>query len=307
MEFPADIKGCMKDCILSLIWPKADVYSFLAQHGCTKKELGAINDYREAGLSRSEMIDRVFASLMLREDKGLGVFRSMLHSLLNWSHFDSYYFDQLKKLDRGKAVHNLEHLRQLQEIRDARINKDRREREVREKAAQQPQKALSSLLSEYLDLHSGRVNPQTRGYALEKILLGLAKLDSLDVTESFRVSAEQIDGAIKYDGENYILEAKWQEKEAGNECVYQFAAKVEGKMYGRGIFISVNGFSAGVVGDLVKGKVVKTVLVDGEDIVLVLENHISFRQMLDKKVKAAQIRGHIYIHPITGKEKHLHG
>ena len=25
MTFPADIKGCMKDCILSLFWPRRDI------------------------------------------------------------------------------------------------------------------------------------------------------------------------------------------------------------------------------------------------------------------------------------------
>ena len=26
--FPADIKGCMKDCILALMWPRKDIFAF---------------------------------------------------------------------------------------------------------------------------------------------------------------------------------------------------------------------------------------------------------------------------------------
>lgn len=36
MSFPADIKGCMKDCILSLFWPRKDIVGFFEKHGCTK-------------------------------------------------------------------------------------------------------------------------------------------------------------------------------------------------------------------------------------------------------------------------------
>jgi hypothetical protein len=50
-------------------------------------------------------------------------------------------------------------------------------------------------------------------------------------------------------------------------------------------------------------KALKTVLVDGEDLVLVLEDQVTFRRMLDEKVRAAQLRGEIYIHPITRAAK----
>ncbi len=44
-------------------------------------------------------------------------------------------------------------------------------------------------------------------------------------------------------------------------------------------------------------------LVEREDLVLVLEGHLSFRDMIDKKVRAAQTKGLVYIQPITGAEK----
>lgn len=78
---------------------------------------------------------------------------------------------------------------------------------------------------------------------------------------------EQIDGSIKYDGEHYIIEAKWHDKWSASDSLYQFAAKVEGKMYGRGLFISVNGFSPDSVQALTTGKVLRTILVDGGDLV----------------------------------------
>ncbi len=302
MTFPSDIKGCMKDCILSLIWPRSEIYSFFADHRCTKTDLQPIDDFKERQLSRSVMVDNMFNHLSAKADGGLGPFRSMLQSLLDWSHFDPYYFEKLRKLDRAKAEKSLEHLRQLQEIRDSRICLDRERRAVAEKQ-KQPEHSLTDLLSRFLELHAGRVSAQQRGYELERILTALAMISFLEVTEPFRVRGEQIDGSVKYDGEHYLIEAKWQDVASSNESVYQFVGKVEGKMYGRGIFVSIQGFSDYVVRSIVVGKAIKTIFIDGADVVLVLEGHLSFRELIDRKVKAAQTRGLIYINPLTEEAK----
>lgn len=295
----------MKNCILSLLWPKKDVVGFFSDHGCTPADLKVVSDYEQ--LSRVAIIDKVFAHLTSKADGGLGQFRAMLQSLVQWSHFDPYYFDNLKKLSRESAETNLEHLRQLTEIRDARIQGERERRIAAEAASKNPTVTLVEIRERYLALHSNEGSRQRRGYELEEILLELAKLSSLEVTEPFKVKGEQIDGALKFDGEHYLLEAKWQEKEAANEPVYQFAAKVEGKMYGRGIFVSVHGFSENVVESLTVGKALRTVFVDGEDLVLVVEGLITLSEMLDHKVRAAQTRGHIYVHPITESPKSRRG
>jgi hypothetical protein len=293
----------MRDCILVLLWPRQDIYSFFKNHGCERSDLKVIENYKERELTRVSMVDLMFDRLSTRADGGLGPFRAMLQSLVNWSHFDPYYFDRLGKLKRADAERQLNHLRQLQELRDAKI---RREREARERVAaqvQQSQFSLEQLRSDFLDLHSGKLPSQKRGYALEKILVELAKGVGLEVTDPFRVVGEQIDGAIKYEGEHYIMEAKWQDTAASNEPVYQFVAKVEGKMYGRGLFISVNGFSPNVVQSIVIGKAIRTVFVDGGDLIMVLEGYLSFDSMLDRKVKAAQTKGLIYVNPLTGQSK----
>lgn len=305
MDFPADIQGCMKDCILSLFWPRKDIVGFFEKHGCTKAETSPLLLGGENALKRHEVVDALFNALTARHDNGLGPFRAMLQSLLTWSHFDPYYFDKLRKLDHAVATRNLEHLRQLQEIRDAKIKADRERRASYDAARQQPTASLEQLRSEYLELLAGRTTRQRRGYALERILAELSRLSCLETTEAFRVNGEQVDGAVKFDGEHYLIEAKWQERSASNEPVYQFAGKVAGKLYGRGLFISVNGFSPEVIRSLVVGKEIQTLFVDGEDLILVLEGHLTFRDMVDRKVKAGQTKGLIYVHPISGAEKNI--
>lgn len=302
-SFPADIKGCMKDCILSLFWPRKAIVGFFEKHGCTKAEVGRLQINGENAPKRHEIVDALFETLAARPDNGLGPFRAMLQSLLTWSHFDPYYFEKLRKLDQAAATRNLEHLRQLQEIRDSKIKADRVRRATQEAVRQQPTASLAELRTEYLDLLANKTSRQQRGYALERILAELARLSRLETTEAFRVNGEQVDGAVKFDGEHYLIEAKWQEKSASNEPVYQFAGKVAGKLYGRGLFISVNGFSLEVIRSLVIGKEIQTLFIDGEDLILVLEGHLTMREMIDRKVKAAQTKGLIYVHPISGTEK----
>lgn len=301
MGFPSDIKSAMRECVLKILWAKDDIVAFFSNNGCTNADISFLGNHKE--LSRAKIIDLMFSHLSSKADEGLGQFRAMLHALLNWSHFDSYYFDNLKKLNRDEAQRAIDHLKQLQEIRDHKIREQRNQREKKEKEAQDPKKTLKELKASYISLLQGVLPSQKRGYELEKILQELSKHSALEVTEPFRVNSEQIDGAIKFDGENYIVEAKWQDKESANEPVYQFAVKVEGKMYGRGLFVSVNGFSQNVVQSLVAGKAIRTIFIDGGDLMLVFEGFMSFSKMIDKKVKAAQTKGLIYVDATTGHPK----
>lgn len=182
----------MKDCILSLFWPRKDIVGFFEKHGCTKAEISNLQLEGENALKRHEVVDALFNALAARSDSGLGPLRAMLQSLLNWSQFDPYYFDKLRKLDRSAAHRNLEHLRQLQEIRDAKIKADRERRAAQEAVHQQPTASLEQLRAEYLDLLANKTSRQQRGYALERILAELSRLSHLETTEAFRVVGEQV-------------------------------------------------------------------------------------------------------------------
>jgi len=67
-------------------------------------------------------------------------------------HFDSYYFDKLKKLNREDAKRAIEHLAQIQEIRDAKIKEKRKKQKEKERELQSPKKTLEELRDKYLIL-----------------------------------------------------------------------------------------------------------------------------------------------------------
>ncbi len=131
----------------------------------------------------------------------------------------------------------------------------------------------------------------------------MARYFRLQVANPFRIKGTQIDGTIKYEGENYVIEAKWEHRSLSDEPLLAFCHKLEINMHGRGIYVSINGYTPGTLSMLESSGVKNTVLFDGEDIALILNEMITLTQALDAKIRAAQTRGKFYIHPITGENK----
>lgn len=297
----------MKGCILSIFWPKKDIIDFFKNASCTSKDLIMESEYKE--LPRAKIVDTVFANLEKRSDLGIGQFRAMLKQLTEWDYFDPYYFKNLNKLDEDEAKRNIIHLKQLQEIRDYKIKQERQRQDELERKRKDINVNIVELKDTFINLFSGKdkdgkeINSQRRGYLFEEFLRKLFTNAGIEVTEPFKIVGEQIDGSFKYDGEHYIFEAKWHDSWSASNSLYQFAAKVQGKMHGRGVFISINGFSPGSVHALTTGKAIQTILVDGGDLVPITEGMYTLKEMLDNKIKAAQTMGRIYVDAISLSEK----
>jgi hypothetical protein len=138
-------------------------------------------------------------------------------------------------------------------------------------------------------------NVQGRGFELEKVMYDQFELFDLDPKASFRNTGEQIDGAFSLEGTDYLFEAKWQRKPVSASDLDSFAAKVRRKLENTlGVFLSINGFSAdGVDAHSAGGAVV--VLMDGADLMAVLEERIDFVSLLLRKKRHAAQTGNIYL------------
>lgn len=184
----------------------------------------------------------------------------------------------------------------------------KREREQQEKISSR-KFDIGELKVKYLSLFTGRdetgkqITAQKRGYLFEKFIKELFMAHNMEVSEPFKINGEQIDGAIKYDGEHYIMELKWQDCLTANDSLYQFAYKIKGKLYGRGIFISVQGFSKSAIQILTEGKALNMILIDGNDLICVLDKICTLNEMLDNKIRCAQTMGKIYVNAIDSKSK----
>jgi hypothetical protein len=136
---------------------------------------------------------------------------------------------------------------------------------------------------------------QGRGYELEKLLYDIFELFDLDPKASFKNQGEQIDGAFSLQGTEYLFEAKWQKASVSIQDLDGFSAKVNRKLDNTlGLFLSINGFSADAVSLHSAGRP-STILMDGADLMAVLEERIDFVTLLLRKKRHAAQVGDIYL------------
>lgn len=93
------------------------------------------------------------------------------------------------------------------------------------------------------------------GREFEPLLNDLFAAWDLAPSQNYRVVGEEIDNSIVLDGDTYLLEAKWNAGKTEAPPLYTFRQKVASKSaYTRGLFIAVEGFTAGAITALGSGQ-----------------------------------------------------
>jgi len=153
---------------------------------------------------------------------------------------------------------------------------------------------LPLLLNELLNLN--KLAPQERGYAFEKFLNTLFNTFDMKARSPFRLVGEQIDGSIEFEGNIYLIEAKWQNALVGNADLLVLHGKVGGKAtWSRGIFISYSGFTKEGLEAFSKGRPANLIAVTGQDLYFILEGGMPLDQMIRLKARLAAEEGRVYI------------
>jgi hypothetical protein len=94
-----------------------------------------------------------------------------------------------------------------------------------------------------------------RGYALERLLVDLARAERLDAEYGYHRTGEQVDGYFVVDHRHFLLEAKWHEIPIAASDVFAFQGKLRGKLLGTlGLFVSIGKFAVDAPSALVYGK-----------------------------------------------------
>lgn len=153
---------------------------------------------------------------------------------------------------------------------------------------------LPLLLNDLLNLE--KLAPQERGYAFEKFLTTLFNAFGMQARSPFRLVGEQIDGSIDFEGNTYLIEAKWQNALVGNTELLALHGKVGGKAtWSRGIFISYSDFSKEGLEAFSKGRPTNLIAVTGQDLYFILEGGMTLDQMIHLKARLAAEEGKAYV------------
>ncbi len=210
-------------------------------------------------------------------------------------------FTELKKAADPESAIKIakEKINQLKEIyklhHDVVIEKKKKE-EAKQKYLEeiQSKKYFNDKLEELKQIFfsSYSLAPIPRGYKFEEILRDLNELFDLDPRASYKITGEQIDGAFSLDNTEYIIEAKWHTPLIGHIPIGTFIDKINTKLENTlGLFISHSSFTETAI---TKANQKNIILMDGEDLVSVLENKIDYLELLRKKKKHAAQTGNSF-------------
>lgn len=292
---PAAINA-LTEALTNIYWYKSELRSFI---------MNTISD------------PSILAKLNWEEYK-----RNIVSSLINFlaRHQETYQNDLLKLMSEVCKMNDFSHLERIEDGKEkaklARksvealrlqikghqdlIEQQKQQEERRQKAYENSlqikgvQEKLDEIKQDFYKLVSSS-NPQIRGFQLEKVIKELFNLFDLDPKASFRITGEQIDGAFTFDSVDYLFEGKWQKELVGIQDLDAFSGKLTRKLDNTlGLFLSIDGFSEDAVKAHSTGRRLM-ILMDGSDIMGVLEGRIDLLQLLLRKRRHASQTGNIYL------------
>ena len=295
-KFSPNAIQALKEALTNIYWRKKDLRSFI-YHAIENKSIVATvdweNNYKHESVS--QIVDRMLSRLDIYQNDLLQLMDSTMH-MNDFSHLKQWDDPETKI---RKAIDSVNALREhaqgyfvLKEEAD-RIEKRKQSYQAMMEEKLSTQQKIAELRNNFFEL-SVEENPQKRGYLLEKFLNELFIAFDLDPKESFKITGEQIDGAFTFDNQDYLLEAKWQKEPIQAGDLYNFGGKIAGKFkIALGLFISINGYSPESTKS--ESPVIKSmILMDGADLMAVLENRISLKDMLFRKRRYASEKGEIF-------------
>lgn len=222
----------------------------------------------------------------------------LIQNLVQFNDFSHFLrCDNKDKLIKT-AKENLTHFRIIARplLESYMPNIDTREIKIdNQKKSQLSMNKLEEFKSQYYEL-TKMSDSKKRGFAFEIFLNNLFLAFDISSKGSFRNAGEQIDGAFTLDGNEFILEAKWQKDPVSKSEINAFAGKIEDKLKNTlGLFVSINGFSVLNTSASVFRAVI---LCDSIDIINVLDGRIALDELIKRKKQEASRTGNVYCHVI---------
>jgi hypothetical protein len=154
---------------------------------------------------------------------------------------------------------------------------------------------MEQLRGEFNAMVTAKEDPQGRGYSLEDLLAELFETHEIPYRRPYRTATEQIDGHFRFKEFDYLVEARWRSQMPNEADLAVLRTKVDKKLSStRGMFVSIIGFRPEVVHEFTRGVSSNIVLMDGQDLTLILEGHVSLVDALDLKIQKAAQEGIIF-------------
>jgi len=296
-QFTSESIMSLREALTLIYWKRKDLKTFI-YHTIDNNDIVTAIDFENSTKEETValLIERMLQRQSVYHDDILKLFNAVLH-FKDFSHLRKWDDGEAKIKNAQNAVEALKkHASgyfQLEEEKKLAENR-KRANEIMQREKEVARQKLVLLKDSFLKLAAMK-KPTERGYAFELFLNDLFKYYDLDPRHSFKIIGEQIDGAFTFENTDYILEAKWQSSLINAGDLYKFAGKVSGKLKNTiGLFISFNGFSLESQETQAPG-LKSMILMDGNDLMAVLEERIELNDLIYRKRRHASETGNIYL------------
>jgi len=295
-KLPYEVREAVVAVCGKAFWLKDPFKAFLLSCGVPTEMYDRYGDESKFKIAR-----HVLAELDAQGDEGFAVQKRLVSELARLRRVPDENVP-----DRDAALQALRWLKEVATNQRLVVEEERKQGEDRAAETKRKQAGLAAraakmaeLRSTYLGWVGARDDPQERGYGLEDLLAELFELHEISYRRPYRTATEQIDGHFSFKGFDYLVEARWRAEQPKEADLGAFKTKVDKKLTStRGLFLSIIGFRPEVVLEFTRGVTSNIVLLDGQDLMLIFEGHVSLPDALDLKVQKAAQEG-IILFPLA--------
>lgn len=287
----------LKDALVAIYYRKKDLRQFIE---LTIENAAIVSTIDWADNVKYESVSQLIDRMVKRQDFYQTDLLKLVQEVGNMNDFS--HLEYWEKENKGlikKAEVAVGKLRQqakghfdtIEELKNAEERRETTKDKLKDSIAYQQK--LDELKMEFYEIASN-TNSQQKGFQFEKFLNKLFNFFDLDPKSAFKIIGEQIDGAFTFDNTDYLLEAKWQEKSIIAADLYTFGGKIQGKLKNTlGLFVSLGPYSSECT-ETGSSVLKSMILMDGMDLMQVLEGRVRLNDMILIKRRHASQTGDIY-------------
>ena len=282
----------LKEALPLIYWKKEDLQDFVKLTLDNHPVVGTIN----WSVTKRESVKELIERLINRPDLYKQELMSLLLAVTDFNDFSNltYWDDDGSKTKRAKEAVNKLRNHTKGYIQITKEQEEAKKRKAETDKVIKRNKSLAeelNTLKKRFNIMAANKDLQKRGYDLETFLYDLFLLYDLEPKGSFKNYGEQIDGAFTFQGTDYLLEAKWKQQ-VGRSELASFCYKVETKFKTAvGLLVTIDGVTKEAVSPDFKS----IIIMDGIDIVSILDGRISLTDLLFRKRRKAIETGNIYL------------
>lgn len=290
-RLPSDIESLLAVAIRDAVWFKPQVQVFFKQSGVPPIILNEVSKLYKAGKHTIPVVQYVLSELEIFGEEGHIIARRMLTTIHKWKAFSSLPPDQQPKA--RKAVSELQKACEsfyAQVEYEARKRREADEQLMHEERLSRGAiKPLDHVRLEGFRAKFQEIYPMAetneRGTCFEKFMNEVFEYYCQRSEGPFRRVGEQLDGLFVFDNHPYYVEIRWKKKKAtaGDVSVLRDRAKAGFGGDTKALFLSFEGFSPECLADLEGRTDERVILMDGSDLMVVLQGEMAFDVLLAEK------------------------